>query len=211
MRVIAGRARGRPLRTVASRGLRPTGDKVKGAIYSLLEALAYKRGFNQEQHDDGEIRFAAAVAWPHVLDLYAGSGALGIEALSRGASSVDFVERTALARRVLQANLQVTGMGDRAIIHPLNAEQAISTLTGSYDLILADPPYADSDAVGVLSTLGASARIADNAVLVWEHHRDTHPPPWLGRLQLVRTRHHGIAALSLYAVPDSEAEPREGA
>jgi 16S rRNA (guanine966-N2)-methyltransferase len=211
LRVIAGRARGQPLRSLASEAVRPTGDKVKGAIFSLLEALAYKRGLDQELDDDGEIRFAAAVAWPRVLDLYAGSGALGIEALSRGASSADFVERAAPARRVLQANLDATGMSDRAIIHPLSAERAVSTLTGSYDLILADPPYADSNATDVLSSMGASARVAENAVLVWEHHRDTQPPTWLGQLQFVRARRHGITALSLYVVPDSESEPREGA
>jgi 16S rRNA (guanine966-N2)-methyltransferase len=211
LRVIAGRARGRPLRTLDSERLRPTGDKVKGALFSLLEAVAYKRGFEQELDADEEIRFASAVAWPRVLDLYAGSGALGIEALSRGAASVEFVERDARARRLIQANLEATGLAGRATVHAVSAEQAVSTLPGSYDLILADPPYAESSAVGVLTQLGASARVAENAVLVWEHHSGTQPPPRCGQLQLVRTLRHGIAALSLYAMPELDLERSEGA
>jgi 16S rRNA (guanine966-N2)-methyltransferase len=184
---------------------------VKGALFSLLDALAYKRGFDQLLDLEGEVRFASAVAWPRVLELYAGSGALGIEALSRGAAWVDFVEHDTRARKIIEANLEATGLSDRAAIHPLSAEQAISTLPGSYDLILADPPYAESRAVDTLTTLGASAQVGEHAVLVWEHHGDFHPPPLCGRLQLVRTRRHGIAALSLYAVPDMQTEPQEGA
>src|ERR671931_2842148 len=101
MRVIAGSARGRPLRAAA--GTRPTADLVKGTIFSILEALAYKRGF--EPSEDGAL--AAALAWPRVLDLFAGSGALGIEALSRGAERAAFVERDRQAARIIQANLRV--------------------------------------------------------------------------------------------------------
>src|SRR6516162_2790230 len=87
VRVISGTARGRHLR--AAPETRPTADLVKGAIFSMLEALAYKRGFEPDEEGD----FAAAVAWPRVLDLFAGSGGLGIEALSRGAQSAQFVEQ----------------------------------------------------------------------------------------------------------------------
>src|ERR687886_458061 len=107
MRVIAGSARGRPLRAAA--GTRPTADLVKSTIFSILEALAYKRGF--EPSEDGE--FAAAVAWPRVLDLFAGSGALGIEALSRGARHATFVERDRTAARILEFNLRSAGLDDR--------------------------------------------------------------------------------------------------
>src|SRR5215210_5447750 len=103
MRVIAGTARGRPLR--AALQTRPTADLIKGAIFSMLEALAYKRGFEPDQ--DGNL--AAALAWPRALDLFAGSGGLGIEALSRGARSVEFVERDREAARVIEANLRSTG------------------------------------------------------------------------------------------------------
>src|SRR5262252_298037 len=108
MRVISGSARGRHLRAAAE--TRPTADLIKGAIFSILEALAYKRGF--EPDEDGD--FAAAVAWPRVLDLFAGSGGLGIEALSRGARSAQFVEQDREAGRILMANLRSTGLDDRA-------------------------------------------------------------------------------------------------
>ncbi len=99
MRVISGTARGRHLR--AAPETRPTADVIKGAIFSMLEALAYKRGF--EPNEEGDL--AAALAWPKVLDLFAGSGALGVEALSRGAKSAEFVEQDREAARVIASNL----------------------------------------------------------------------------------------------------------
>lgn len=201
MRVIAGSARGRPLRAPDGGGVRPTEDKVKGALFSLLEALAYKLGYQPDVDDAGRERFAAARAWPRVLDLYAGSGALGIEALSRGAAWVDFVESNARARRAILANLRSTSLADRAAVHALTAERAASTLTGSYDLILADPPYADARAAEVLADLAASPRVADRTVLIWEHHASLRPPAQLGGLRLWRTRRHGGTAVTLYAAP----------
>jgi 16S rRNA (guanine(966)-N(2))-methyltransferase RsmD len=205
VRVIAGSARGRRLKAPASAEVRPTGDKVKGALFSVLEALAYKRGFEREVDDEGRERFAAAQAWPLVLDLYAGSGALGIEALSRGAERAEFVESDARARGVIEANLRLTGLSDRAVVHAVPAERAVSTLDGSYDLILADPPYADRGAARVLATLAESPRVRDLSVLVWEHRAEVEPPPRLGRLRLQRTGRHGIAALSLYTGQPDEA------
>src|SRR6476620_2236622 len=111
MRVILGTARGRPLR--AAPETRPTADLIKGAIFSMLEALAYKRGF--EPDEDGNL--AAALAWPRVLDLFAGSGGLGIEALSRGAQFAEFVEQDRAAARIIEANLRATGLDDRARVH----------------------------------------------------------------------------------------------
>ena len=199
MRVIAGSARGRRLKSPDSAALRPTGDKVKGAIFSLLEALAYRLGFDPDVGEDGRERFAAARAWPRVLDLYAGSGALGIEALSRGADWADFVDADRRACRLIQANLRLTNLAGRAGVHAMPAERAASTLPGSYDVILADPPYADDRAGGVLASIAGSLRLADGGVLIWEHHRDDTPPPSLGRLGLLRTRQHGVAAVSAYS------------
>jgi 16S rRNA (guanine966-N2)-methyltransferase len=198
VRVIAGNARGRHLKSPLSDSLRPTGDKVKGAIFSVLEALAFKLGFDPETDAEGNEKFASAGAWPRVLDLYAGSGALGIEALSRGAEQVDFVESNKSARALIQTNLQLTALTERALVHALPAERAVSTLTGSYDLILADPPYTDSGSPKVLANIANSPLVTDRTVLVWEHRSDYDPPSTLGRLRLQRTRRHGIAALSLY-------------
>src|SRR5207253_5874077 len=105
----------------------------------MLEALAYKRGF--EPNEDGD--FAAALAWPRVLDLFAGSGALGIEALSRGATHSDFVEHDRDAARVLETNLRSTGLDARAAVHRCPVNLALPRLHGPFDVVFADPPYAD--------------------------------------------------------------------
>src|SRR6266852_2505683 len=141
MRVISGTARGRPLRAAAE--TRPTADLIKGAIFSMLEALAYKRGF--EPDEDGNL--AGALAWPHVLDLFAGSGALGIEALSRGAQSAEFVEQDREAVRIIQSNLRSTGLDDRARVHQSSVSSALRTIRPPIDLVFLDPPYADAASV----------------------------------------------------------------
>ena len=111
MRVIAGTARGRPLQAPGRAPTRPTADKIKGVIFSMLEAEALKRGFEPEPADeDSDGRFAAAVAWPRVLELYAGSGALAIEALSRGAQHADLVDSSRDARQTLQHRPHALGI-----------------------------------------------------------------------------------------------------
>ena len=207
MRVIAGRARGRVLKAPRSPAIRPTGDKLKGAIFSALEALAYKLGCDDQTDDES---FAAARAWPQVLDLYAGSGALGIEALSRGAASCDFVESDAEARRTIAENLRRTGLTERAGVHTTTVERAASTLPGSYDLILADPPYADAGAVAALAAVAGSGLVKKSTVLVWEHRHDVTPPERIGTLELTRTRRHGVAAFSLYGGPAGIAGTQGG-
>jgi len=176
----------------------------------MLEAEAYRRGFEPEPGDDErDGRFAAAVAWPRVLELYAGSGALAIEALSRGAARADLVESNAAARKVIAENLQRTGLADRATIHATTGAAALSTLGGAYDLILLDPPYDEPDVSGLLGRL-AGGPASPFAVLVWEHRRDVVQPEWIEGdatersdgprgWRRVRTNEHGIAAVSLYA------------
>lgn len=212
MRVIAGIARGRPLRAPSHASTRPTADKIKGAIFSMLDAEALRRGVEPQADDDEhDGRFAAAVAWPRVLELYAGSGALAIEALSRGAERADLVESSADARRTIVANLEKTGLTERASVHALSSEAAVSTFRGTYDLILLDPPY-DAEGVRlVLERLAGGGLLDRSGVVVWEHSRSTVPPEQIaapgaeGGLQLLRTRQHGAASVTLYAA----AIPRE--
>jgi 16S rRNA (guanine966-N2)-methyltransferase len=155
VRVISGTARGRPLRATAS--TRPTADLIKGAIFSMLEALAYKRGFEPDQ--DGNL--AAALAWPRVLDLFAGSGALGIEALSRGARSAEFIEQDRDAVRVIQANLRSTGLEDRARVHQAPVEVALRRVQAPIDLVLLDPPYEAAKALeAAVAALGGRVSAA---------------------------------------------------
>ncbi len=211
MRVIAGTARGRPLRAPATADTRPTGDKIKGVMFSILEAEAYRRGFQPDEgaSDEDQARFAAGVAWPQVLELYAGSGALAIEALSRGAAHADLVESSSEARKAIAANLARTGLEGRATVHTLTSQKAASTLTGRYDLILLDPPYGEPDVPALLSRLADRGIVGPSAVAVWEHRRSAELPDEIGESgasaawQRVKTNAHGAAAVSLYVRADS--------
>lgn len=130
MRVVAGRFGGRTLKAPPGRDTRPTSDRVREALFSMLGPL------------DGA----------RVLDLYAGSGALGIEALSRGAAHVTLVERAAAAQRVIAANLEALGVaGDEARLVRGSAAAALRDASArgeAYDLVLLDPPYRDAQGLG---------------------------------------------------------------
>jgi 16S rRNA (guanine966-N2)-methyltransferase len=205
MRVIAGSARGAPLRVAPDTDVRPTADKLKGAIFSMLEAEAYKREVLPPP-DAPEGAMLAGIAWPVVLDLYAGSGALGIEALSRGARWADFVEHDAAARQALRANLERTRLAERAGIHGMKAQNAVSTWTRPYDLIVLDPPYADPTVPALLEALGRSVLVAPGGIVVLEHARAFAPPAAIGRLTLYKTRLHGASGITLY-VPSPTTQP----
>jgi 16S rRNA (guanine966-N2)-methyltransferase len=194
VRVVSGSARGHHLR--AAPETRPTADLIKGAIFSMLEALAYKRGF--EPDEDGD--FAASLAWPRVLDLFAGSGGLGIEALSRGARSAEFVEQDREASRIIASNLRSTGLDDRARIHHAPVLVAMRSVHPPVDLAFADPPY--EDVAALTATVDALARpglLLPTSVVVLEQPWKTEPPATVGELPLASTRRHGRTRITLYA------------
>ena len=183
MRVIGGSARGRTLRGPrrARRGespLRPTSDLVRGVIFDMLDAMG--------------------ADYSRVLDLYAGTGALGIEALSRGDGTADFVESDPRAAEVIEANLSLTGFADRARVHRRPAERAVRELGGPYTLVLADPPYYDDAAIRLVGEVAGSPIVGASTVLVLEHHRRTEAPERFGRMRLYRSRQHGDTVVSIY-------------
>jgi 16S rRNA (guanine966-N2)-methyltransferase len=191
--VISGTARGRPLRAADS--TRPTADLIKGAIFSMLEAIAYKRGF--EPDEEGNL--AAALAWPRVLDLFAGSGGLGIEALSRGATLAEFVEQARDAARIIQANLRSTGLDDRALVHQTPVELGLRRVQSPVDLVFLDPPYADTALLaGTWSALERIHLLLPTSVVVLEHPKTTDPPANIADLPRATTRHHGQTQITLY-------------
>jgi 16S rRNA (guanine966-N2)-methyltransferase len=197
VRVIAGEARGRPLR--AAPATRPTADLVKGVIFSMLEALAYKRGF--EPDEDGNM--AVALAWPRVLDLFAGSGALGIEALSRGAQHATFVEADRDAARIISTNLRSTDLSERATLIHAPVMLGLARVSGPIDLVFADPPYADPTTLDLaLQALGRSELVHGTSVIVLEQPRGADAPSEIGLLKLASTRTHGGTRVSLYATPE---------
>ena len=194
MRVIAGEARGVPLVAPKGDATRPTSDLLKGAIFSALGERA------------GEGR---------VLDLFAGSGALGIEALSRGAECCDFVDSSRAACLAIAANLAKTKLAERARVHCAPAQRWLAQAQRTadealpYSLILVDPPYALAAQDELLQTL-AAAIVGDETVLVLEHAARRSPLPVLGRLQAVKTRTHGDSAFTIYA-STAKARPSNGA
>lgn len=185
MRVIAGEAGRVPLAAPAGHGTRPTSDKVKGAIFSSLG----------ERGCEGR-----------VLDLFAGSGALGIEALSRGATSCDFVESAAPACKVIQANLAKTKLADRGRVHCLPVTRFLSRAVANheppYALVLLDPPYALPELEALLETLASSPMVEGKTALLVEHASRRSLPGTVGRFQAVKTREHGDSAFTLYLASD---------
>lgn len=147
MRVIAGTARGRPLKSVPGSRTRPTKDRVKEAIFSSI----------------GDRVNAASV-----LDLFSGSGALGIEALSRGASRAVFVESSPVASRVIKENLRVCGMTDSARVFEGTVERFLSTPGDTFDLVLIDPPYEGGLPFDVLESLVEGGFLGRGALVVCE-------------------------------------------
>ncbi len=180
MRVIAGSAKGRRLKGPRDRSgrTRPSSDLIRGAVFSALASMGADHS--------------------RVLDLYAGSGALGIEALSRGAGSCDFVERDPGACAVIKENLAATGFVGRGKVYCLAASRALERLDGPYSLVLADPPYDDREAAAVLQALAASPLVHEGTVLVLEHSAREEPRGEIGRLGLISVRRHGDSAVSIY-------------
>ena len=178
MRVVAGTARGRRLVAPAGTATRPSSDRVREAVFNALHSLG-------------------AVEGADVLDAFAGSGALGIEALSRGAERATFVERDDRARRALRTNLDTTGLAERATVVTGEALTHLAAPGRHYDLALLDPPYA-YDAWPVLLA-SVTARLAPTGVVVIESDRPVETGP---SVQVVRVKHYGSTVVA-FARPSS--------
>jgi 16S rRNA (guanine966-N2)-methyltransferase len=131
-----------------------------------------------------------------VLDLYAGTGALAIEALSRGAETADLVEADRGAQSVIQDNLVRTGMAARARLWRTRVDKALAQLEGQYDLIFADPPYADAHIPDLLSQLGSL--LGHEGLVAIEHASRVQLPDEVPALRLWKRRRHGDTTLSIY-------------
>jgi 16S rRNA (guanine966-N2)-methyltransferase len=193
MRVIAGSAGGRPLRAPKTAPTRPTSDRVKESLFSMLESLlAWGR-------PEAEVGGEEVWSGLRVADLYAGSGALGIEALSRGAAAATFVEASPDAVATIRLNLRLTGFERVADVRAGDARRVLPTIRGPVDVVLIDPPYADADALSIAGEVAASPWLAPDAVLIVEHHRRLAAPGKLGTLLLQRERRYGETVLTIYA------------
>jgi 16S rRNA (guanine966-N2)-methyltransferase len=141
---------------------------------------------------------SSGVSLARVLDLYAGSGALGIEALSRGAIHCDFVERDRGACALIRENLEITGFTSRAGVHCVPVAEAGSRLTGPYTLVLADPPYVDEGAASDIDHLIAGPMLSSDAVLALEGPARSESAKEIGGLEFVKILRHGGSAVSIY-------------
>jgi 16S rRNA (guanine966-N2)-methyltransferase len=176
-RIVAGAAGGRRLKVPPS-GVRPTGDRAREGLFNSLGTLVDLEG-------------------TAVLDLYAGSGALGLEALSRGAGQVVFVESGARVLPVLKANVAAVGLpGTRVIAGPV-ATVVAGPPPASFDVVLADPPYNTpiEEVLAVLESLVGGGWLADGAVVVVERSSREEPFLWPTPLQPLRERRYGEAVL----------------
>ena len=187
LRVIGGELGGRVLRGPPRSGVRPTADRVREALFEILAA----RGAPMQR----------------VLDLYSGTGAMGIEALSRGADYCDFVESDGKACEVIRENLRRTGLQGRAKLWPVAASKVWSGMEGAYDLVVADPPYAYDRAEPELASVVEKGLMAQGGTLVIEHSQRSEWPETLGGLIQLTSRRYGDTRITLYGGtgdPDEE-------
>jgi 16S rRNA (guanine966-N2)-methyltransferase len=176
VRVIAGALKGRRLKAPTWEGLRPTSDKLRETLFNIL---------------------APRIAGARVLDAYAGTGAVGIEALSRGAAHVTFVDRDRRAQALVAENLAHCGVSGGYAIIRASVARAIDDLGAEmFDIMFFDPPY-DEPVDDVLGAAGE--RLAPDGVLVLEHARRRMSPPRLGRLQRTRDVTSGDSTLTMYS------------
>ncbi len=183
--MIAGQYRSRPLRSLRGMDVRPTSDRLRETLFNVLTA--------------GRPDALADTVW---LDLYAGTGAVGIEALSRGARMVYFVESSPRAVAVIQENLRSLGIGEGAEVQERDVVHALRRLDSeavACDFCFLDPPYLMQEAYAdTLGFLSASRLLRADSVVIAEHDKKFDPGERFGALQRFRVLQQGDAALSFY-------------
>jgi 16S rRNA (guanine966-N2)-methyltransferase len=193
LRIIAGQFRGRQLKSPPSLETRPTSDRLRETLFNII---------------------APQVRAARFLDLCAGSGAVGIEALSRAAGHVTFVDRSRKMRELIQANLDLCRVNsDQVKVMTAEAleflRRAVKRTGGAWDIVFFDPPY-QGDYLSVLEVFGNSsaAFLSADGVLVVEHHHKTNLPDVIGAISRRRVLKQGESALSFYRAGNNEMESR---
>lgn len=175
MRVITGSARGMALRTLEGETTRPTSEKVKEAVFSALQFEIEGR---------------------RILDLFAGSGQLGIEALSRGAESAVFVDSDKNAVKIIKENVEKTRFSDQALVYQGDSISFLSMTGKIFDIAFIDPPYSTGLLQKAMNNL--SSRIAEGGAVVCEHPLDEELPDSFGELNKQKDYRYGKIAVSIY-------------
>ncbi|MFC3932110.1 16S rRNA (guanine(966)-N(2))-methyltransferase RsmD [Streptococcus dentapri] len=177
MRIIAGTFGGRPLKTLEGKTTRPTSDKVRGAIYNMIGPF-FKGG--------------------RVLDLFAGSGGLAIEAISRGMTEAILIERNRKAQDIIRENIQMTKSQEQFKLIKGDAREVLPSLTGQFDLVLLDPPYAKEEIVSNISTLQEYNLLPQNVMVVCETDKNVDLPEEIGHLGIWKQKIYGISKVTVY-------------
>ena len=181
-RISGGVHRGRTLRTPPASGLRPTSERVRAALFSIIGA--------------------EAVEGKRVADLYAGAGTLGLEALSRGAAWVSFVERNGRLCSAIRGHLGALGLDSQAEVRRGAVLRTVESLPGGYDLVMADPPYDSDELLGLVEALQSPRLLNAGGLAVLEHRSDDEEDYAFGRFSLRASRTYGDTGITILTAGD---------
>ncbi|CQR25351.1 type II DNA modification methyltransferase [Streptococcus varani] len=177
MRIVSGNYGGRPLKTLEGKLTRPTSDKVRGAIFNMIGPY----------FDGGR-----------VLDLFAGSGGLSIEAVSRGMSSAVLVERDRKAQAIIKENIAMTKETEKFQLLEMDANTALPQLSGPFDLVLLDPPYAKEEIIKNIEQLCQGNLLSDEVMVVCESDKSVDLPEEIADLGIWKQKVYGISKVTVY-------------
>ena len=177
MKIVSGTYGGRPLKTLEGKTTRPTSDKVRGAMFNMIGPY----------FDGGR-----------VLDLYAGSGGLSIEAVSRGMEQAVLVEKDRRAQGIIASNIQRTKESHKFQLLKMEAHQALSQLQGTFDLVFLDPPYAKEQIVADIETLAERDLLGEEVMVVCETDKAVDLPEEIACLGIWKEKIYGISKVTVY-------------
>ena len=191
MRVIAGEYRGRRLDRIEGMDIRPTADKVKGSLFNIL---------------------GNAVLDSNFLDLFGGTGGMGIEALSRGAKHVVFIDTNINSIKVLKGNLDKLNIKDNVEVFHTDYSAAIVKLykyNKQFDIIFIDPPYSVGMAQDALEMINKNPILAQSGLIIVEHDSKDAMPQRVGNLYMYRSKQYGNTTLSFYNISNQTQQKEE--
>lgn len=177
MKIVSGIYGGRPLKTLEGKTTRPTSDKVRGAIFNMIGPY-FEGG--------------------RVLDLYAGSGGLSIEAVSRGMSSAVLVERDRKAQTIVAENIQITKEIGKFQLLKMDAERALEQVSGEFDLVFLDPPYTKEQIVADIEKMAERELFYEDVMVVCETDKAVELPEEIACLGIWKEKIYGISKVTVY-------------
>ncbi|HGS2179141.1 TPA: 16S rRNA (guanine(966)-N(2))-methyltransferase RsmD [Streptococcus pneumoniae] len=177
MKIVSGIYGGRPLKTLEGKTTRPTSDKVRGAIFNMIDPY-FEGG--------------------RVLDLYAGSGGLSIEAVSRGMSSAVLVERDRKAQTIVAENIQITKEIGKFQLLKMDAERALEQVSGEFDLVFLDPPYTKEQIVADIEKMAERELFSEDVMVVCETDKAVELPEEIACLGIWKEKIYGISKVTVY-------------